>query len=181
MIKFIGVSLFLLAVPVLAANVKSPQCKDLSGISDKYTPEYLAVVDGYNKAGEKIGTEVDMGGIVTESDGIKTECQKNANQKIDTVQKNMAPTATGNVNTPKTTGTFNPKNAKCEDFVALGEDIQPVATFWVAGHSKSGKIKNGQVDEEFLARPVVSLIEECKAQPKASFYSKAKAWLKKHT
>jgi acid stress chaperone HdeA len=179
------VSILLLSLPAFAAKVNNPKCNELSGINEKYTPEYLAVVDGYNKAGKELGSEVDVGGIVTEANNVKEQCDKQKTAKIasvrKTVAKNTAPKNSLQEDIDrKSKSTINPKNAKCQDFIALGEAYQPVAAFWVAGHSKTGKIKNGEVDEEFLEQPVATLVEECKAEPTASFYQKTKTWLKKH-
>jgi hypothetical protein len=179
------IPILLMSLPVFAAKVSNPKCSELSGINEKFTPEYLAVVDGYNKAGKEVGSEVDVGGIVTESNNVKEQCDKQKTTKIAAVRKTVAKNSDAK-NTlqqdidRKPKAVINPIKAKCEDFLALGEVYQPVAAYWVAGHSKSGKIKNGEVDEEYLEIPVVTLIEDCKAEPTASFYQKTKTWLKKH-
>ncbi len=169
---------FLSSLCAYGAKVSHPQCQDVVDIQEKVTPEYLAVLDGYNKAGKEVN-EVDLGGIVSESDKVKKECQSNKTAKVDTVRKNVAKNAAKTPVDSKTV--IAPTKAKCEDFLALEERVQPVAAYWVAGHSKSGQVKKGEVDEIFLERPVAALIEECKATPTASFYDKAKAWIKKHT
>jgi hypothetical protein len=164
-------------VPAWAAKINNPKCDDIVTINDKFTPEYLAVVDGFSKSDKKQGEDVDVGGIVTESARVKQECQKQKTKVMKAVQKEVAQSPTS----PSTPSKINPVKANCEEFVALSEEAQPVAAYWVAGYDKSGKIsKNGEVDEEFLRRPVLTLIEECKAHPKASFYSKAKDWFKTH-
>lgn len=159
-----------------AAKIKNAKCSDMAKISENVTPQYMAVIDGYDNAGKKIGEEIDMAGIVSESKKVTEQCAKNKAAKIETVKKDVKNTSVAST----TAAPLNPLNAKCKEFVALGEDVQPVAVFWVAGHNKSGKLKNGEVDEEFLAQPIATLVEECKAKPMASFYDKTKAWLKKH-
>jgi acid stress chaperone HdeA len=168
---------FLIAVsiPAFGAKMKDAKCSDIANLKEVFTPRYLAVIDGYDKAGKKVSEEVDMGDIVTESKKVNEVCGENKSTSIDAIKKDYKASATKNSDTKA----LNPMNAKCEDFVALSEETQPVAIFWVAGHDKTGKIKNGEIDEEFLSRPIATLIEECKKQPKVSFYEKAKNWLKK--
>jgi hypothetical protein len=178
--KTILVSLIVLSsIPVWAAKINNPKCKDFVEISDKFTPEYLAVVDGYDKKGRETGDQVDVVGIVTESDKLKEECAKDKTATLKNVRKNLKKIAATNPPAVANTTRINPTKAKCSDFIALSEEYQPIAAFWVAGHSKSGKAKSGEVDEEYLEQPVATLIEDCKAAPTASFYEKTKIWLKK--
>jgi acid stress chaperone HdeA len=175
--KIVPVVMLMFSMPVLAAKIKDAKCSDFAGVNEKVSPEYLAVIDGYNKAGKKVSEEIDIADIVSESKKINEQCAQNKGAKIDKVRKDIksassAPTAAG--------ASLNPTKATCKDFIALGEELQPVAAFWVAGHDRSGKIKKGEVDEEFLSKPVATLIEDCKAQPTASFYDRTKAWLHTH-
>lgn len=168
--------LILISGSAFAAKIKNANCSDMAKVSESVTPQYMAVIDGYDKAGKKVSEEVDMAGIVSDSKKVKEQCAKNKSAKLDAVKKDVKSTA----ETPTVAATLNPLNAKCREFVALGEDVRPVAVFWVAGHDKSGKLKKGEVDEEFLAQPIATLVEDCKSQPTASFYDRTKAWLKKH-
>ena len=172
--KIIICALTFISVPALASKINDAQCSDIVGTTGDMIPRYFAIVDGYNKAGKKVSEEVDMGGIVSESKKVSDQCDKDKTAKIDQVRKNIETTAV-----TKTSETMNPTKAKCKDFIALGADVQPVAAYWIAGHDKAGKLKEGVVEEEFLARPMFTLIEDCKNQPTASFYDRTKAWLKK--
>jgi len=171
-------SLAFLPLSALAANVKDAKCSDMAKINERVTPEYLAVVDGYDKAGRIVVEEIDVGDLVRESRQVNAQCARNGTQKIKVVRKDLKRNSTAAATAAKTQ-TLNPAKAKCEDFVALGEEVQPLAVYWVAGHAKAGKIKGGEVDEEFLERPIATLVQDCKAQPTASFYDKTKAWFKR--
>ena len=187
--KTIAVSFIVLtSLPVWSAKITNPKCKDFVKINEKFTPEYMAFIDGYGRRGAVPAELVDVEGIVTESVQVKEECAKDKAAKVQTVRKGlMKPAKVGTAANSlqgdidrKSKSTINLTKAKCTDFIALGEEYQPVAAFWVAGHSKTGKIINGEIEEEYLERPVATLIEECKAEPTASFYDKTKAWFKKH-
>lgn len=182
-------SITLSSMVVLAAKVSDPKCKDFVEVKEKFTPEYMAFVDGYDKRGKTPEDHIDVAGIVTESAKVKEECIKDKNAKLETVRKNVKEVVTKTI-PPKNTlqgdidrksgANFNPIKANCTDFISLGEEYQPVAAFWVAGHTKSGKITNGEIDGEYLERPVATLVQECREQPTASFYDKAKVWFKNH-
>jgi hypothetical protein len=159
-----------------AAKINNPKCNEVSNISDKFVPQYLAVVDGYSKSGGVTGEEVDIAGIVRNSTMVKQECGKQKAKALRSVQMDLAKSASS----ASTPATINPVKANCAEFIALSEEYQPVAVFWAAGHDAAGRsIRGGVVDEEFLGRPILTLVEDCKANPKASFYSKAKSWFAK--
>jgi hypothetical protein len=180
-------------IPALAAKVKNPKCKDFVEVQDKYQPEYLAVVDGYNKAGKEVDQVVDMDVLVTQARQVKDECNKNKSEPLARARKNTnqairakdssmpATEAARTAATPTRTAmsSLNPRQAKCQDFLVLGEQYQPVAAYWVVGNSKTGSAKNGNVEEEFLERPVATLVQDCQANPTASFYDRAKNWVSK--
>ena len=173
----------LMATPAFAAQIKNPKCKDFVTVKDQYAPQYLAVVDGYDKAGKKVDESIDMDGMVTQVDQVKQECAKNAKESLAAARKNVAtmPKAATTAPPAKMSGTtsINPAKAQCQEFIALGEQYQPVAAFWVAGHSKTGEAKKGHIDEEYLERPVATLVEDCQSHPTASFYDRAKMWMTK--
>jgi acid stress chaperone HdeA len=168
-------TMVLFSIPAFAINLKDPKCSELTTMKESVTPEYLAVIDGYDKAGKKLGEEVDVEGIVTDAKQVNEKCAGNKSAKIHEVRQDIRKSQSATAS--KTT--LNPKTAKCQDFLAMSEEIQPVAAYWVAGQTKSGKARTGDIDEVFLERPVATLVEDCKAQPKASFYDRTKTWLKK--
>lgn len=58
----------------------------------------------------------------------------------------------------------------CEDFLALGEDVQPRVVYWMAGYTENGKPEDVIFETEKFKQPVTEVIEACKAQPKARVY-----------
>lgn len=165
-------ALVLLSLPTFAAKIKNANCSDVTSINENVQPQYLAVIDGYDKTGKKVSEEIDMSGIVADSKNINAQCAKDKTTKIDSLRSDLK------TNTASSTA-INPTKAKCKDFVELGTEVQPVAVFWVAGHEGGGKLKKGEVDEEFLTQPIATLVEDCRTHPTASFYDRTKAWLKK--
>ncbi len=181
--SLIVLSSLLMALPLHAAKLTNSTCKDVKNLNDKAMPEYLAVVDGYDKAGKKDFEEIDMVGIMNDATKVKEACANGEDAKIKDIRKTTTATTTAATTASPSTTTpkhFNPKNSKCEDFVALNEMYQPVAAYWVLGNSKDSKVKKGDLDEVYLEQPVMTLVEECRKQPKASFFSKAKSWFHKH-
>jgi len=53
----------------------------------------------------------------------------------------------------------------CEEFLALGEEVRPRAVYWIEGYSQSGeKVESVRIDA--FARPITTVVEECKKTPK---------------
>jgi len=171
------VSLF--ALPLFAAKITNPGCSDLNRVTDQLTPEYMAVIDGYDKSGKKVGEEVDFGEIVRQTTGVKKECLTKTEEPLKEAKRQVLKSPNQLKSASTDQARLNPVTAKCEDFLALSETYQPVAVFWTVGHTKSGKVKDGEMDEAILSRPVATLVEDCKANPKTSFYARAKTWIKK--
>ncbi len=171
------ITLLLFATPALAAKINEATCSDIASKNNKnITPEYIAETEGFNSKGKEVFDEIDADDIVSQAKQVDAQCAKDLSAKVETVRKNN-PSVASSTQHKK----INPLKSKCQDFVELGEDVQPVAVYWVAGHDKSGKLKKGgEFDEEFLEQPIVELVQDCKAHPKAPFYSRAKAWVKKH-
>jgi hypothetical protein len=162
----------------MAEKINNAKCSDItSKTNQNVTPEYIAETEGYNAAGQKVSEEIDMGEFLDRSKQVNQQCAKDQNAKID-LSKKGSPEKSMSNNVGKKT--LNPNKAKCKDFLELDEAVQPVAVYWLAGNNKSGKLKTGEMDEMFLEQPVVDLVEDCKSHPTASFYSRTKAWIKKH-
>ena len=60
----------------------------------------------------------------------------------------------------------------CEEFLALGEDIQPRAVAWLDGYSKGGKLKEEDVGEIDVDRETAVLVVSCKEDPKKNLWEK---------
>jgi acid stress chaperone HdeA len=73
--------------------------------------------------------------------------------------------------------TVNPPKMTCEDFLALGEDIQPRAVAWLDGYAAGGKLKEQDVGEVDVDRQTEDLVVVCKQDPKVTFWDKVKAHL----
>jgi acid stress chaperone HdeA len=67
----------------------------------------------------------------------------------------------------------------CEDFVGLDETFQPKAVYWAAAYAKGGKPEAAVLDVEGIEKMVPVIAEECQKAPKASFWEKVKAEVKK--
>lgn len=186
----VAISIF--TIPGLAAKVKDPKCADVTEIKQNFTPEYLAVLDGYNSKGKLLDESYDMNGVLIEANHVKEVCGNStdktvANARTETKTRSTKPAdssvvalGAAAIDSANSTSKFNMKNARCKDFISLREEVQPIAAYYVAGKENAGKIKTGDIDEVFLERPIVQLVQDCTAKPEASFYSRAKTWTKAH-
>jgi len=69
--------------------------------------------------------------------------------------------------------TVNPETMTCEEFLALGEEVRPRAVYWIEGYSQSGeKVESVRIDA--FARPITTVVEECKKTPKETLWQKIK-------
>lgn len=73
--------------------------------------------------------------------------------------------------------TVNPPKMTCEEFLALGDSIQPRAVAWLDGYSAAGKLKEQDVGEVEVDRETETLVVVCKQNPKVTFWDKLKAHL----
>jgi len=67
----------------------------------------------------------------------------------------------------------------CEDFVAVDETIKPKLVYFAVAYAKGGKPEAAVLDIDATDKITPMLIQECQAQPKASFWAKVKAEVKK--
>jgi acid stress chaperone HdeA len=67
----------------------------------------------------------------------------------------------------------------CEDFIGLDETFQPKAIYWAAAYAKGGKPEAAVLDVDGIESVVPVVVEECRKAPKASFWEKVKAEIKK--
>ena len=67
----------------------------------------------------------------------------------------------------------------CEDFVGLDETFQPKAVYWAAAYAKGGKPEAAVLDVDGIESVIPFVAEECRKAPKASFWEKVKAEVKK--
>jgi acid stress chaperone HdeA len=67
----------------------------------------------------------------------------------------------------------------CEDFLAVDDSFKPKLVYFGVAYAKGGKPEAAVLDMEGTEKITPMLIEACQAQPKASFWQKLKAEVKK--
>jgi acid stress chaperone HdeA len=67
----------------------------------------------------------------------------------------------------------------CEDFLAVDDTFKPKLVYYAVAYAKGGKPEAAVIDVEGTDKITPLLIEECKANPKESFWKKLKAEVKK--
>jgi len=67
----------------------------------------------------------------------------------------------------------------CEEFLVLEDTFRPKVVYWAAAYGKGGKPEAAVLDVEGTEKVVPIIVEECKKAPKASFWQKLKAEVKK--
>jgi acid stress chaperone HdeA len=67
----------------------------------------------------------------------------------------------------------------CEDFLAVDDSFKPKLVYFGVAYAKGGKPEAAVLDVEGTEKIMPMLIEACQAQPKASFWQKLKAEVKK--
>ena len=70
--------------------------------------------------------------------------------------------------------TVKPETMTCEEFLALGEDVQPHVVYWIDGYSQSGTAKAEGVVIHAFERPITVVVSECKKTPKETLWQKIK-------
>jgi len=77
----------------------------------------------------------------------------------------------------KTTKAVKPTKMTCEEFLSYDEVTRPQIVFLSAGLKGNGKAKDPVVDADRINTLVPGVIEDCRAEPKSSFWQKLKARL----
>ena len=67
----------------------------------------------------------------------------------------------------------------CEEFVMLDETIKPKVVYYGVAYARGGKPESAVIDVERTEKITPIIIDECKKEPKASFWQKLKAEVKK--
>jgi len=67
----------------------------------------------------------------------------------------------------------------CEEFLVLEDTFKPKVVYWAVAYGKGGKPEAAVLDVEGTEKVVPIIVEECKKAPKASFWQKVKAEVKK--
>jgi hypothetical protein len=66
----------------------------------------------------------------------------------------------------------------CEEFLALGSDVQPRVVYWLEAYSANGKLENLELDLNDFNRPIAAVIDACQKEPKASLWDKVKDYFR---
>jgi hypothetical protein len=68
-----------------------------------------------------------------------------------------------------------PVKMTCEEFMALGKDVQPEVAYFLDGYSRKNKTDVATAGEVDLERDTAVFVELCKPAPKESLWQKIKA------
>jgi acid stress chaperone HdeA len=79
----------------------------------------------------------------------------------------------------KTSKPIKPAKLSCEEFLAFDEVSRPAVVYWAEGVNSKGKPEDGVIDIERTNRLVPVLVDDCKKEPKTSFWAKMKMELQK--
>lgn len=71
----------------------------------------------------------------------------------------------------------NAKEMTCEEFLALGTEVQPRVVYWLEGYSKAGKPEAAEIDVDAIEQPVTMVVTDCRTAPKATVWEKIKRHL----
>lgn len=61
----------------------------------------------------------------------------------------------------------------CEEFLALGSEVQPRVVYWIEGFNRSGTPETVEIDVNGFEAPVDAVIEACQKEPKAKLWTLA--------
>jgi len=68
-----------------------------------------------------------------------------------------------------------PVKMTCDEFMALGKDVQPEVAYFLDGYSRKGKTNVALAGEVDLERDTAVFVEICKPAPKESLWAKIKS------
>jgi acid stress chaperone HdeA len=80
----------------------------------------------------------------------------------------------------KSTKSIKPMQLTCEEFLSYDEVTRPQIVFWSEGMNGKGKPNSGVIDVERTNSLVPVLVEDCRQEPKTSYWTKMKEEFKKH-
>jgi hypothetical protein len=166
----IAVSVPVLAVPTKASSLT---CEEFVVLDDVVKPKIVYWAEGFNKKGKSNGETID----VAETDKLVpilvTECAKTPKAPLSQKIKEQTGAANKQSTPPTSAAVKNPKNMKCDEFVALDDVVKPKVVYWAEGYNKKGK-QEGLIDVKETDDLVPVLVDECKQTPKLSLWQKFK-------
>ena len=73
---------------------------------------------------------------------------------------------------PATAATLHPANMTCKEFLSLDRVERPKVVYWAEGIRHSGKPEGAVIDIESTESVIPIVVEQCTAEPTASFWDK---------
>jgi hypothetical protein len=138
-------------------------CEAFAAQTPEAQERVAAYLDGYSKGGKKIE---DVGEIDVDRqlDVLVVSCKEAPKLTLWDKFKMHMPGGSKTIKVPMT----------CEEYMALGSDVQPEAAYFLAGYNRAAKTDVGAVGEVDMETDVAVLVQECKPTPKESLWAKIK-------
>ena len=165
-ITFLSVAWCALALAASAAAKQDPTkvtCEAFAASTPEAQERVAAYLDGYSKGGKKIEDvgEIDVN---RDLDVLVVSCKEAPKLTLWEKFKMHLPGGSKKIEVPTT----------CEDYLALGSDVQPEAAYFLAGYDRAKKTEVGGAGEVDLETDVAVLVQECRPTPKESLWAKIK-------
>jgi hypothetical protein len=142
-------------------------CEEFASQTPEGQARVTAFLDGYSKRGKKV-EEIGEVDVKRQLDVLVVSCKENPKATFwDKVKAHL----------PGGSKKVKPVAMTCEDFVALGSDVQPEVAYWLEGYNRKTKTETDVAGEVDVQRDVAVLVQECKPTPKASLWDRMKAKL----
>lgn len=150
-----------------AAKKKDPTkitCEEFAAETPEGQARITAFLDGYSKRGKKVD-EVGQVDVQRELDVLVVSCTQSPKVTFWDKVKMKLPGGKKKV---------KPVAMTCEEFLALGSDVQPEVAYWLDGYNRKTKTEVEAAGEVDLERDVAVLVESCKPTPKAPLWQRVK-------
>lgn len=154
------------ALPAAAAkkNPTKMTCEEFASQTPEAQTRIAAYLDGYTKGGKQFDAASDVD-VDRQLDVLVVSCQQDPKATVwDKIKAKM----------PFGSKKVKPVKMTCEDFMALGENVQPEVAYWLAGYNAAKKTDVAASGEVELETDTAVLLQECKPAPKASLWEKIK-------
>ena len=163
---WLAVPALLLAGPAAYAAKKDATkmtCEEFASQSPEGQARVTAFLDGYSKRGTKV-EDLESVDVQRELDVLVVSCKEEPKLTLWDKIKMKFPGGSKKIKVPMT----------CEDYLALGSDVQPEAAYFLAGYDRASKTEVGAAGEVEMETDVAVLVQECKPTPKESLWAKIK-------
>jgi hypothetical protein len=157
----------LVAAATPAAAKKDPTkitCEEFAAQSPEGRARVTAFLDGYSKRGKKV-EEVGEVDVQRELDVLVVSCKEEPKATFWDKVKMKLPGGKKRV---------KPVAMTCEEFLALGTDVQPEVAYWLHGYNRKTKTDVEAAGEVDLETDTAVLIQACKPTPKAPLWDRIK-------